>query len=211
MRQLWRLSKIGSCPTLATFDLFWGRKLVDSVNRRPEWLRISALVVTCIVGLAASYLCEMVITGAPLLLTLAQSASLLPFWICVFWPSFALSKDSLHRMSISGFLWRLALALQIVGFFALSLASDIYRGVAAELKLRDTTAASQELIQAMHEQAAELTSLALTWAGYSLAFWVFALIVYGVIWIWRSFREIAAIKESPKLNKDEIFIVGDRG
>ncbi len=99
----------------------------------------------------------------------------------------------------------------IVGCSALSFAGDIYRGVAAELKLRDATGASKDLIQAMHEQANELTSLALTWVAYGFGIGVLALIVFGAIWIRRSFVEIAAIKESPELDKDKIFVVGDRG
>lgn len=183
-------------------------KLTESL---PKWLGNKAVLFAAGAGFIAIILCETFIVDAPLLLTLAQSACTLPLLICVIWRSLALSKNSLRRMSILGLLWRLALALQIGGFFALSFASDIFGSIAAELKLHDATAASQAMIQAMHEQAGELTSLALAWTGYSLGFWVLALIVFGVIWIRRSFVEVTAIKESPKLNKDEIFVVGDRG
>jgi hypothetical protein len=185
--------------------------LIKLTDPLPKWLSKFAVLFAGGAGLIAIILCGTFIVDAPLLLTLAQAACFLPFWICVIWPSFALSKDSLFKMSISGLLWRLALALQIGGFFALSLASDIFRSIAAELKFRDATAASQAMIQAMHEQADELTSLALAWMGCSLGFWALALIVFGAIWIRRSFGEIAAIKESPELDKDKIFVVGDRG
>lgn len=185
--------------------------MISLISRLPQWLWKFSLVLAFIFGLAAYSLCARAITDAPLLLTLAQSACFLPFYIRVFWSAFVFSREELRKISAPGFVFRLTLLLMIVGCAALSFASDIYRGVAAELKLHDTTGASQVLIQAMHDQANELKSLALNWVAYGFGIGVLALVIFGLIWIRRSFVDIAAIKESPKLDKDEFFIVGDRG
>jgi Ca2+/Na+ antiporter len=188
-----------------------GWNLISLINQPPQWVRKFSIVYAAIFGFVTASLCARFIVDAPLLLTLARSACFLPFWICVFWPSLAVSRVELRKMSARGLVFRLTYLLIVVGFGALSFAIEIYRGVAAELMLRDTTGASKDLIQAMHEQANELTSLALTWVAYGFGIGVLALIVFGAIWIRRSFVEIAAIKESPELDKDKIFVVGDRG
>jgi hypothetical protein len=185
--------------------------LISLINRLPQWVRKFSLVLALIFGLAAATLCARAITDAPLLLTLAQSACYLPLYIRVFWSAFAFSREELRKISAPGLVFRLTLLLMIVGCSALYFASDIYRGVAAELKLRDTTGVSLDLIKAMHDQASELKSLALDWVAYGFGIGGLALVIFGLIWIRRSFVDIAAIKESPKLNKDEFFIVGDRG
>ncbi len=185
--------------------------MVSLINRLPQWVPKFATVFAASFGFIASLICSRFIVDSPLSLTLAQSACFLPFWICVFWPSLAAIRNAIINKSISGFAFGTVFLLTVGGLFALSFARDIYRSVAAEVKLRDTTGASKDLIQAMHEQANELTSLALTWVAYGLGIGVLALVIFGFTWIRRSFLEIAAIKESPKLDKAEIFVVGDRG
>jgi hypothetical protein len=189
--------------------------LIKLTDPLPKWLGNKALPFAGGAGLIAVILCETFIVDSPLLLALATELCFLPFWICIIWPFFALSRDALLKMSISGLLWRLALAVQIGGFVALDLASDIFRGVAAELRFRDSTAASLAMIQAMYEQAGEFTSLALAWMGYSLGFWVLVLTIFGVIWIRRNLNAAVAVKKDLKpdveLREDKVFIVGDRG
>ncbi len=188
-----------------------GRKLINLVNRLLLWFRKFSLAITFIFGLATYYLSAKVITDAPLLLTLAQSACFLPVYIRVFWSALAFSWEDLRKISAPGLVFRITLLLIIVGSGALSFASEMYRGAAAELEFRDATGASKDLIQAMHLQANELKSLALNWAVYGFWMGMFFLSSFGIIWIGRSFGKIAAIKESPKLDKDDVFIVGDRG
>ncbi len=189
--------------------------LIKLTDPLPKWLGNKALLFAGGAGLIAIILCETFIVDSPLLLALATEFCFLPFWICVIWPFFAPSRDALLKMSISGLLWRLALAVQIGGFMALDLASDIFRGVAAELQFRDSTAASLAMVQAMYEQAGGLTSLALAWMGCSLGFWALVLTTFGVIWIKRNLNAAAAVKKDLKpdveLREDKIFVVGDRG
>lgn len=211
MRRLWELSNVVSCLTISTYDFSWGRKLIILSDRLPNWLRKFSLAITFIFGLTTYYLCARFIIDAPLLLTLAQSACFLPVYVRIFWSALAFSWEELRKISAPGLVFRISLFLIIVGSGALSFASNMYRGVAAELEFRDATGASKDLIQAMHLQANKLESLALDWAIYGFWIGMLFLLFFGVIWVWRSYREIASIMESPKLDKDEVFVVGDRG
>lgn len=211
MRRLWELSNLGSCLRISTYDLSWGQKLINLVDRLAHWLREKPVIFAAILGFVASFLCAKVITDAPLFLLLAQSACFLPLWICVFWPSIAAIRNAIINKSISGFALGTVFLVTVGGLLALSFVRDLYRGVAAELEFRDATGASKDLIQAVHLQANELKSLALNWAVYGFVIGMLFLLFFGVIWVWRSFVEIAAIKESPELDKDRIFVVGDRG
>ena len=188
--------------------------MIKLTRRLPQSLHNSSVLFSAIFGVIATELCRSFIIDAPLLLALAESACYLPFWICVIWQVLALSGDSLLKMSISGLLWRLALVILIGGFGALYIASDIYFGAAAELRLRDTSGASIDAIQAMHEQSYHLFSLSWAWMAFGLGIGAVILIFVGVIWIRRNLNAAAAVKKDLKpdvvLREDKVFVVGDR-